>query len=146
MNRNREGYKVSKTHRECTSCGSIFKKTNSMTLCLSCNSTRVKSQTPEWKMCQRAKQRAKYKNREFSLVVEDIYIPEICPILKIPLIAHKGRSGAYQDSPSLDRKDNSKGYTKDNIWVISQKANAMKCHATREELILFSQWINKELR
>ena len=27
---------------------------------------------------------------------------------------------------SLDRKDPNKGYTKDNVWVISQIANAMK--------------------
>lgn len=34
-------------------------------------------------------------------------------------------------SYSLDRKDPNKGYTKDNVWVISQIANAMK----------FAKWV-----
>jgi predicted nucleic acid-binding Zn-ribbon protein len=141
LERNREGFLVSETHRECTVCGTIFKKSSKMTLCKTCNSARVKSQTPEWKMHQRAKQRAKDSGREFNLKVEDIVIPDVCPILGIPLNMNSGKSGAYRNSPSLDRIDNSRGYTKDNIQVVSQLANAMKCHATNEELHKFAAWI-----
>lgn len=141
MEKNREGYFVSDTHRECTSCGTVFEKTSKMTLCKTCNSSRVKSLRPEWKMHQRAKQRCKETGREFDIEVSDIVIPDVCPVLGIELNMNSGKSGAYRNSPSLDRKDNSKGYTKDNIQVISQLANAMKCHATNEELHKFAQWI-----
>jgi predicted nucleic acid-binding Zn-ribbon protein len=141
MERNREGYLVSNTHRECTKCGTVFEITSKMTLCKKCNSERVKSKTPEWKMHQRAKQRSKSSGREFSIKVSDIDIPDICPVLGIELNMNSGRSGAYRNSPSLDRINNSKGYTKDNIQVISQLANAMKCHASNEELHRFAQWV-----
>jgi hypothetical protein len=141
MEKNRQGYLVSSTHRECTKCGEIFKITSKMTLCKTCNSTRVKSNRPEWRMHQRAKQRAKAKGLEFTISPEDVVIPDRCPILDIPLVTHSGKSGAYRDSPSLDRKDNSKGYTPDNIWVVSQLANAMKCHASEQDLQKFAQWV-----
>lgn len=145
MEKNREGWLVSKTHRECTKCGTIFEKTSNMTLCKKCNSERVKSQTPEWKMHQRAKQRCRKTGREFNIEVSDIIIPSTCPILGIELNMNSGRSGAYRNSPSLDRIDNSRGYTKDNIQVVSQLVNAMKCHASNEELHKFAQWILKHV-
>jgi hypothetical protein len=92
-------------------------------------------------MHQRAKGRAKLKGQEFSLKVSDIVIPDVCPILGIPLNMNSGKSGAYNNSPSLDRKDNTKGYTPDNVWVISQLANAMKHCATPEQLLRFARWI-----
>lgn len=141
MERNREGYLVSDTHRECTNCGKLFLITSKMTLCKTCNSNRVKSYCPEWKMHQRAKMRSKENGREFSIEVSDIVIPDVCPILGIELNMNSGKSGAYRNSPSLDRIDNSKGYTKNNIQVISQLANAMKCHATNKELHKFAQWV-----
>ena len=141
MKKNRNGYLVSTTHRECTNCGKLFEITSKMTLCKPCNSNRVKSQTPEWKMHQRAKQRCKKKGLEFDLTVSDIVIPDVCPVLGINLNMNSGKSGAYNNSPSLDRIDNNKGYTKDNVWVISQKANAMKGAASAEELLKFAQWI-----
>lgn len=84
-----------------------------------------------------AKHRAKRANIEFSLVGSDIVIPEVCPILGVPL--EKGGRHA----PSLDRKDNTRGYTPDNVWVVSRQANVMKNDATPEELEKFSEWINQ---
>ncbi len=143
MTYNREGFFDDGVYRECTNCHCTFMKTSkTVTLCPTCNSSRVKSSmTPEWKMLQRAKSRAGYKGHEFSITLEDIVIPAICPVLNIPLVVHSGRSGGYKDSPSLDRIDNTKGYTKDNIQVISQQANAMKLSATKEELLAFAQWV-----
>jgi predicted nucleic acid-binding Zn-ribbon protein len=60
MSVNREGYFVGEIERECTSCGTLFKKTSkTVTLCNKCNSNRVKSETPEKRMFRRAKVRAK---------------------------------------------------------------------------------------
>lgn len=141
---NREGYYVTEFERECTNCGILFKRTSkTVTLCNKCNSERVKSNSPEWKMHQRAKQRAKLYGREFSLEFSDIVIPERCPILEIPLDVYKGRSGGNPNSPSLDRIDSTKGYSKENVQVISHRANMMKTDATKEELLKFADWVIK---
>jgi len=141
MEKNREGYLVSDTHRECTGCGEFFEKTSGMTLCKKCNSNRVKSYRPETRMYNRAKQRARKNGREFTIAVEDIVIPDTCPVLGYEINVNSGKPGAYHNSPSLDRIDNSRGCTPDNIQVISQRANAMKAAATNVDLHNFARWV-----
>lgn len=82
-----------------------------------------------------AKYRAENKGIEFNLEIEDIVIPEKCPILECDFVY--GTSENYDYSPSIDRIDNSKGYIKGNIQIISTKANKMKNSATFEELQRF---------
>lgn len=90
---------------------------------------------PECMIYKGAKWRAKKKNLEFDLLLEDIEIPETCPVLGIKLKQNQtGRSGYYNDSYSLDRINPNKGYTKDNIRVISNRANLLKSNATVQEL------------
>lgn len=93
------------------------------------------------------KQRAKRNGRQFSLVAEDLLpLPEICPLLGITLDYSKNRGkGFLPDSPSIDRIDNSKGYTADNIWVISNKANSIKRDATYEDLRTLAACLHGEL-
>lgn len=86
-------------------------------------------------MLSGAKSRAKKKGLEFSLTKDDIEIPETCPIFGIPIKRNDG-SGFHNNSPSLDRIDNNLGYTKDNVRVISNRANLLKCDASLEELEL----------
>jgi hypothetical protein len=78
------------------------------------------------------RQRAKHKGLEFSLAREDIKIPELCPVLGIPIVPFAGKFAP--NSPSVDRIDNSKGYTKENIVVVSFRANNIKNNATVGEL------------
>ena len=140
--KNREGYYVGDTDRECTSCGSIFLKTSrTVTLCNECNSKRVKGQSAELKMLRRVKTRAAEKGIAFDLSIEDIVIPNYCPILGVALKMHKGRSGGNPDSPALDRIDNTKGYIKGNVMVMSHLANMMKSSATDEQLVMFAIWV-----
>jgi len=144
MKLNREGNLTSETHRECSkkTCETTFEITSkTVTLCNSCNTKRVQSETPEVRMFRRAKQRASSKQQEFSLKQSDITIPVVCPVLGIPLVVKTGKPGGSKNSPALDRVDNSKGYHKDNIQVISHLANMMKSSATDEELITFSKWV-----
>lgn len=96
---------------------------------------------PELCMLRAAKQRALKKGLEFNLTEHDIRIPKECPILGIQLERAIGKGQILDSSPSLDRIDSTKGYVKENVWVISTKANAMKSSATREELIRFSNWV-----
>jgi hypothetical protein len=142
MRKNREGYLISETERECTKCHTIFPKTSrTVTLCNKCNSERVKCTDPESKMYQRAKGRAKVKGLDFTIDVKDIIIPKFCPILGIELESKQGISGGQKRSPALDRIDPAKGYIKGNVRVISHLANMMKSHATEQEMITFSKWV-----
>lgn len=78
-----------------------------------------------------AKNRSKNKNIEFNLTIEDIKIPEICPVLGIPIFRDRGRGD--DNSPSIDRIDNTKGYIKGNICVISRRANTIKSCGSLED-------------
>lgn len=89
-----------------------------------------KAFTPEYKLWEAARGRAKKYNRDFTITVEDIKIPKICPVFNEPMI----RGGKY--APSIDRIDSDKGYTPDNIQIISRRANFLKCNATFEEIEL----------
>jgi hypothetical protein len=73
---------------------------------------------------------AKRRNLEFSIDILDIVIPKICPVLGIELVWDKGNDFC----PSLDRKDNAIGYVRENIMVISGRANRIKSDATQREL------------
>jgi hypothetical protein len=92
-----------------------------------------------------AKDRANKKGFEFNIEHTDIIIPNVCPVLDIPIFCRRFGivKGPCINSPSLDRIDNSKGYIKGNVQVISHLANTMKASATPEQLIKFAQWILK---
>lgn len=89
-------------------------------------------------LLQAAKYRSSRCGISFDLTVEDIIIPNVCPYLGVPLIAHK-YEGRHADSPSLDRVDPMKGYVKGNVEVISELANRMKQNATKEQLLTFAR-------
>lgn len=72
------------------------------------------------------------KNVEFDIQPEDILMVESCPILGIPLFFTPGR--VSNNTPTLDRIDNTKGYVKGNIRVISNKANRLKADNSIETL------------
>ena len=80
-----------------------------------------------------AKKRAKELGREFTITLEDIVIPERCPVFGC-LLMHNSVPGFKDNSPSLDRIDPSRGYVPGNVWVISWRANAIKRDATLDEL------------
>ena len=138
--RNRQGYLISDTERQCTNCREMFQITSKMTICGKCNSARVKSNSAEYKMLARAKARSKRAGIECTISLEDIQIPEKCPILGIPLVCHKGTPGGRENSPALDRLDNTQGYVPGNIQVTSHMANMMKSSAPPELLVEFGKW------
>jgi hypothetical protein len=85
-------------------------------------------------LVSRAKKRANKFGMEFDLRPEDITVPSTCPVLGIPLAVCHGKSGGGNGSPSLDRIDSKRGYTKDNVLVVSWRANHIKNNSTIEEL------------
>jgi len=92
------------------------------------------------RMLAGAKARAQDKGLMFNLHYEDIQIPNLCPVLKIPLIPSQGMSDG---SPSLDRMIPYLGYVKGNVRVISMKANRIKTDATSLELHQVLQYVKQ---
>ena len=92
-------------------------------------------------MWQAAKLRAKRKRIVFSLAISDIHIPAICPLLDIPINLEK--FGIRYDSPSLDRRNPRIGYTPENTWVVSTRANILKNNATMQELETLTRNLKK---
>lgn len=94
---------------------------------------RKKPKSRRLKLIHAAKYRCSKSKIEFDLSVEDVWIPENCPVLGIPI--NPGGSGFSRDSPSIDRKNPDKGYFKDNIEVISWRANKLKSDACFSEIL-----------
>ncbi len=96
-------------------------------------------ENPKKRMMAQVKSRCKRKNVFFDLVPEDVEIPTHCPVFGIPLDKRDP-----DHHPSLDRFDNTKGYTKDNVNVISFRANHLKNDATIEEIQALYTWMKDQ--
>ena len=84
------------------------------------------------RMWLKAKCRAKKLQVPCDIDLEDVVIPNQCPVLKINLA--KGNQTSQDTSPSLDRIFPELGYVKGNIWVISHRANRIKNDSSLKEL------------
>lgn len=82
-------------------------------------------------LLERARSRARRRGLPFSLRPEDIALPASCPALGIPLQLRGARSA---NSPSLDRLDSAQGYVRENVRVISDRANRLKGDRTLGQL------------
>lgn len=83
-------------------------------------------------LCTVAKARARKQGVPFALTPEDIVFPESCPVLGIPLFFTD--NSRTDNTPTLDRVIPEKGYTPENVRVISWRANKLKSNGTLEEL------------
>lgn len=92
-------------------------------------------QDPRRTLLSGAKVRATKRGLPFDLTIDDIVIPERCPILDIPLIP--GHGAPQPSSPSLDRINGPLGYVRGNVRVISHKSNACKNSLDDDELFQF---------
>ena len=117
--------------------------------CKECNNNRSKDwwrHNPHKVLLSGARKRAKKAGIPFNLSIEDIVIPDVCPIMGIPFEHNfNGHGGAGPYSPTLDRKDPKLGYTRGNVWVISNKANTIKSNATPEELMLVATKVYEQV-
>jgi hypothetical protein len=86
---------------------------------------------------------ARASGMEHNITLEDIVIPEFCPVLGIQL--DRNAWGRAANLPSLDRVDSTKGYIKGNVRVISWKANNLKCDITAAEALAIANYIQSHL-
>ena len=88
------------------------------------------------------KKEQKKKNNN-NIELSDIKIPDTCPVLKIKL--DKKNFKAKDNSPSLDKIIPKKGYTKNNISVISHRANTIKSDGRLDEFIKIYKYMKKNI-
>jgi len=86
-----------------------------------------------------ARTRARRKGLEFNISENDIEWGTHCPVLGIE-IDYSVRGKHKDNSPTLDRSDNRKGYVRGNVCVISFRANEIKSNGTAEELRLVAEY------
>lgn len=87
------------------------------------------------------RQSAKKKGLEHTITREHISQVEFCPLTGIKI--DWTVSGRHLSNPSVDRIDSTKGYTPDNIEIMSCLGNTMKNKATVEQLLFFARAILK---
>lgn len=86
----------------------------------------------------RAKSRAIKAGLPFDLDVEDVQIPDTCPILGCPLSRHN-----LDTTPTIDRLIPSLGYVKSNVAVISWRANSLKKDGSLQEFENLVNWMRE---
>lgn len=137
-----------KFHELKCKCGDVrFYRENSLKTtkkCMFCHKADLKNyskthgmtNTLEYRIFSTSKTRAKKRNLDFNLELDDIFIPDFCPVLNIKidkrLFKHSKRR-PLDNSATLDRIDSSKGYIKGNIAVISYLANSIKNEGNADE-------------
>lgn len=92
------------------------------------------------KMYDRAKTRATKRGIPFYITVEDIVMPDRCPVFGHPWEYEPGSPWV----PSLDRIDSDEGYIPGNVQVISWRANTLKNNMDPIEAKLLSGFMNGE--
>lgn len=65
-----------------------------------------------------------------------------CPVFGFELV-YQNKGGIAPNSASVDRIDPSKPYAVENVQILSLLANSMKSNATPEQLLAFSDWVQK---
>jgi hypothetical protein len=81
----------------------------------------------------------------FNITIHDFNFPTHCPILGLEI--KRGIGQPIPNSPSIDRIDNTKGYVKDNIRIISYRANELKNNSSYKDyevLYLFYKKLIKQ--
>ena len=97
------------------------------------------SPNPHKAMWHGAKARAKAKDQPFNLTSQDIIIPTLCPVLKIPLI--QGDGCITDASPTLDKRIPHLGYVVGNVTVISNLANKIKQNANSMQIAAVLEYV-----
>ena len=86
-----------------------------------------------------AKRRAKLEGLSFTITINDIIIPEVCPVLGIPI--QTGLPANSPNLPSLDKFIPELGYVPGNITVLSLRANSIKKDASIQEVEALLKWM-----
>lgn len=94
-------------------------------------------QRPVKWLLKAARRRARASGILFDITEADVTYPidGICPVFNVPMV----RRTPY--APSLDRLDNSKGYIRGNVAIISWRANHLKSDGNLSEHRQLTEWM-----
>lgn len=140
--------------RRCTKCNEIKKfldfhkhkgcKGGYNSVCKLCrlplSKSGYKNTSLELKIWGRAKRRAGLASLPFNIEVSDILIPDVCPVFLVPFIV-----GDTNWAASVDRLIPELGYTKGNIYIISNRANRLKNDFTLEEFDMIKKYMEERI-
>lgn len=91
-----------------------------------------------------SKKRALDNGREFSVSTKyliSIYPKDhVCPVLGTKMVF----GGDRENSPSLDRIDNAKGYVAGNVVWMSYRANFLKGNSNPDEILALADWLQAQ--
>lgn len=92
-----------------------------------------------------AKWRAKRDGLPFAITRADIeaLTADNCPVLGVPMVYNAGSRHPTGTSPTVDKIQNSRGYVRGNIIVVSYRANRIKNDASLAELEAVFSFYNK---
>lgn len=100
---------------------------------------KIRTEDPARLLMYSVKGRVNRTKVPFNLTTEDLRIPEVCPVLGIPLFfSERGRG---DNTPSVDRVNPDLGYVRGNVAVISWRANRMKSRFSRDEFERLVAWL-----
>lgn len=149
----------SKRRTNCVECGggSICEHSRVRTVCRECSGGSICIHDKKRSSCKEcgpykcwarqlyysAKQRAKKANLDFGLDIDWIIerLKEGCPVLKVPFNTIATKTNKL--SATIDKFYPEKGYTKENSFVISHRANSIKSNASTEEVKAVFNWMKK---
>ena len=83
---------------------------------------------------------------DFDLTYETLkpLIPEYCPVFNANFKWTPGKKGrGNPNKPSIDRINSAKGYTLDNIIVVSWRANDLKADGTPEKPMKLAKYYSQ---
>lgn len=79
---------------------------------------------------------------DFDITWADLDWPTVCPVLGIAIDYYSESGKRNENSCSFDRIDNTKGYVKGNVRVMSWRANRIKNDGTAEEHRKIAEYID----
>jgi hypothetical protein len=107
------------------------------------NNRRQRAANPKTYMFWRAKSRAKELGIPFSITVDDVVVPEFCPVFPHLRLEFQDGRQRPDNTPTLDKIIPSLGYVPGNVQVISMRANRLKSDATVAELEAIIRYIKE---
>lgn len=71
--------------------------------------------------------------------------PDVCPVFGTAFV-FIGNGILRPESPTIDRLCPERGYVKDNVVIVSMKANAIKSSATASEIQRVADWLRTQIQ
>jgi hypothetical protein len=105
--------------RICNTLGCANKAAKHRTICHNCKRKRYQANNPIKYAYQELRARAKKRGKEFTLTLEEF--KAFCTRTEYMV-----KKGIYKESLHIDRIDETRGYTADNIQVLSNSENIKK--------------------